>query len=55
MSNEARLVILVGGERNYINFSVDYLIRTMCLLSGVLCNTPPRSRLQLLSDRSTSG
>ena len=26
------------GERDYLNFSIDYLIRTMCLLSGVLRN-----------------
>ena len=31
---------IVQGERDYLNFSIDYLIRTMCLLSGVLRNTP---------------
>ena len=27
---------IIEGEPNYVNFSIDYLIRTMCLLSGVL-------------------
>ena len=37
-SNEERQVCIVRGECNYVNFSIDYLIRTMCLLSGLLCS-----------------
>ena len=37
-SNEERQVCIVRGECDYVNFSIDYLIRTMCLLSGVLCS-----------------
>jgi len=29
---------IIRDERDYVNFSIDYLIRTMCLLSGVLRN-----------------
>ena len=39
---------IVQGRPNYVNFSIDYLIRTICLLSRVLHNTPPHLRLQLL-------
>ena len=27
---------IIEGKPNYVNFSIDYLIRTMCLLSRVL-------------------
>ncbi len=45
---------IVRDKYDYINFSIDYLIRTMCLLSRVLHNTFPHLRLQLLSDKITS-
>ena len=45
---------IIRGEYDYLNFSINYIIRTMCLLSGVLHNTLSCLRLQLLSDRSIS-
>ena len=43
-------VIFVRGGPNCLNFPVDYLIRTMCLLSGVLCNSDNQKVLIVLGN-----
>ena len=38
-SNKEQQVVLSKVNLTYVNFSINYLIRTMCLLSRVLRNT----------------
>ena len=52
-NKEQWVCCIVKGEPNYINFSINYLIRTMCLLSGVLRNKKGSS-LKLGSSYRTS-